>query len=72
MVSGVAVLDPATLAAIQAVAQAASQAAPPVQYVTVAAYPEAAPQVIPVAPLPAASAEPDGKRGKRKKKHGKG
>jgi voltage-gated potassium channel len=70
VVSGVAVLDPATLAAIQAVAQA--QAAPPVQYVAVAAYPDSAPQVIPVAPLPAASAEPDGKRGKHKKKHGKG
>jgi voltage-gated potassium channel len=72
VVSGEAVLDQATLAAIQAAALAAAQAAPPVQYVTVAAYPEAAPQVVPVAPLPVASAEPDGKQGKRKKKHPKG
>ena len=83
LVSGIAVLDPATTTsamtldpATQAAILAASQpavarAATPVQHVTVTPYPPAPPDV-PIAPLAEIAAARDGKPGKRKKKHGKG
>ncbi len=83
VVSGTAVLDPATTSSamtLDPVAQAAilaasqpavARTATPVQHVTVTPYPPAPPDV-PIAPPPETAAARDGKPGKRKKKHGKG